>query len=57
MGYSPWGRKELDTTEQLHFLSFFFNRLTTLWMIIFPDNVFHFYLISLKENALFYNKR
>ena len=34
MGYSPWGRKELDTTERLHFtkgkvvflllLSFFF---------------------------------
>ena len=23
MGYSPWGRKESDTTEQLHFLSFF----------------------------------
>ena len=22
-GYSPWGRKELDTTNQLHFLSFF----------------------------------
>ena len=22
VGYSPWGRKELDTTEQLHFLSF-----------------------------------
>ena len=21
MGYSPWGRKELDTTERLHFLS------------------------------------
>ena len=20
VGYSPWGRKELDTTEQLHFL-------------------------------------
>ena len=19
MGYSPWGREELDTTEQLHF--------------------------------------
>ena len=19
MGYSPWGRKELDTTERLHF--------------------------------------
>ena len=23
VGYSPWGCKELDTTEQLHFLSFF----------------------------------
>ena len=23
MGYSPWGLKELDTTERLHFLSFF----------------------------------
>ena len=23
MGYSPWGRKESDTTEQLHFISFF----------------------------------
>ena len=23
VGYSPWGHKELDTTERLHFLSFF----------------------------------
>ena len=23
VGCSPWGRKELDTTEQLHFLSLF----------------------------------
>ena len=23
MGYSPWGLKESDMTEQLHFLSFF----------------------------------
>ena len=23
VGYSPWGRKELDTTERLHFFSFF----------------------------------
>ena len=22
VGYSPWGRKELDTTEQLHFMGF-----------------------------------
>ena len=21
MGYSPWGRKEWDTTEQLHFIN------------------------------------
>ena len=25
MGYSPWGHKESDTTEQLHFLSFTFS--------------------------------
>ena len=23
LGYSPWGRKELDTTERIHFLSFY----------------------------------
>ena len=23
VGYSPWSRKESDTTEQLHFLSFY----------------------------------
>ena len=23
VGYRPWGRKESDTTERLHFLSFF----------------------------------
>ena len=23
VGYSPWGHKESDTTERLHFLSFF----------------------------------
>ena len=22
VGYSPWGRRESDTTERLHFLSF-----------------------------------
>ena len=24
VGYSPWGCKELDTTERLHFLSFLY---------------------------------
>ena len=27
VGYSPWGHKELDTTEQLHSLSFTLERL------------------------------
>ena len=26
MGCSPWGRKESDTTERLHFLSFFLEK-------------------------------
>ena len=26
VGYSPWGRKESDRTERLHFLSFFLNK-------------------------------
>ena len=25
VGYSPWGRKESDTTERLHFTSFTLN--------------------------------
>ena len=32
VGYSPWGRKESDTTEQLPFLSFF--SLLSLWPCI-----------------------
>ena len=27
MGYSPWGRKESDTTERLHFVSIFSSRI------------------------------
>ena len=31
MGYSPWGRKEWDTTERLNFLAFtFFDILTAI---------------------------
>ena len=29
-GYCPWGRKESDTTERLHFLSFFLYNSTTI---------------------------
>ena len=28
VGYNPWARKEADTTEQLHFLSF----IPTCWL-------------------------
>ena len=30
MGYSPWGHKESDTTERLHFTSFRINWLDLL---------------------------
>ena len=30
MGYSPWGHKESDTTEQLHFHFFFFHVIMCL---------------------------
>ena len=29
VGYNPWGRKELDTTERLHFHFWLFNRYIT----------------------------
>ena len=31
VGYSPWGCKESDTTEQLHFLSFSGHTLCWMW--------------------------
>ena len=36
MGYSPWGRKELDTTERLHSLSInvFNTRLLSLMVVL-----------------------
>ena len=35
MGHSPWGCKELVTTEWLHSLSFFFYELVCFWVIVF----------------------
>ena len=32
VGYSPWGHKELDTTERLHFLFFYGNN--EAWFIV-----------------------
>ena len=37
VGYSPWGRKELDTTERLHFLSFYSSFWRRKWQ---PTPVF-----------------
>ena len=31
MGYSPWDRKELDTTERLHFISASSSGLEASW--------------------------
>ena len=35
MGYSPWGRKESDMTEQLHF-----HFLFTFFSLSYPDELF-----------------
>ena len=45
VGYSPWGRKELDTTERLHF-HFHSASLTTLK----PDYVDHNHLTCVLRN-------
>ena len=41
-GYSPWGRKELDTTERLHFISLSQKNITPhtdLFLIFCVDNL------------------
>ena len=35
VGYSPWGHKESDTTERLHFSSDFFTDARRLWNNVF----------------------
>ena len=35
VGYSPWGRKESDTTERLSFFFFFYNKMR-LFPVLFP---------------------
>ena len=36
VGYSPWGRKELDTTERIHLLTYIADmyKLTRFWRAI-----------------------
>ena len=49
MGYSPWGRKEPDTTERLHFLSFFLFNCCGLKQIL---NISEVCLYSLEKNII-----
>ena len=46
MGYSPWGRKESDTTEQLHFHFHFTTRFYVPFKLGFgfPSKFSHFFL-------------
>ena len=39
VGYSPWGRKEWDTTEQLHLLTHLPLLVATMSLKVFPDPV------------------
>ena len=34
VGYSPWGRKESDTTERLHYYYYYYGQ----WLYLFPKN-------------------
>ena len=45
VGYSPWGRKELDTTERLHFTS-----LTNLKLLIIECDVKDYGDLSFADN-------
>ena len=37
IGYSPWGRKESDTTEQIHFTSLHFSQYCNSSLVRDPD--------------------
>ena len=52
VSYSPWGRKELDTTEQLLFLSFkdFFRKMPPLKFI--KDKIDKLDFIKIKSSAI-----
>ena len=43
VGYSPWGHKESDTSEQLHFLSFYGSFWRRKWQLVpvFLPGEFH----------------
>ena len=43
-GYSPWGRKEWDTTERLHFHFYFL-----LWVLIIQVHSMNAYIQNLEK--------
>ena len=50
VGYSPWGRKESETTERLHFTSCGFIRLE-VWLRLMISNFFFFFFNDLNSEA------
>ena len=60
VGYSPWGRKQSDTSERFHFLSFFQDRrwkgkdLRLFFNFVFQNSFYQLHLpvLEAKYNAL-----
>ena len=56
-GYSPWGHKELDTTEQLHFHYLFYESLMNQ-IVFFVDEIYTFlvtiFVATATNNINFY---
>ena len=50
MGYSPWGLKESDTTEQLHYsLMIYLLDIDTNWNLWFKQQIYNIYLFPLSS--------
>ena len=50
VGYSPWGRKELDTTERLHFTSAIHRKRNSQGCMLSPC-LFNLYAEYIMQNA------
>ena len=40
VGYSPWCRKELDTTERLHYITSYISTSWSEYMLILSENIY-----------------
>ena len=56
MGYSPWGRKELDTTERLHFHFHMFSLSSSYFFTLFtvPFDADRFLIFMKSSLSIFY---